>query len=312
PRVWDVDAASPGAALAIADYRAIGFGDGGRAVVLDTARTDEVVHTVAIFDSDTGLLAHAIADSQALPAISANGGAVTTVLASHRVVTWTFADGVETALSGPVQQAELDPSGRLLAGIDVAGEAVLVLDATDNRLLARWAIAHDPPTIGFTQDRFGYPRGSASWSRDGTAIVTRSRRLAVWNADTELPAQLAPLVHCNVPWQVEDGRLVPAVARMHGRVVAGVHPVAGATIDVEYRRPPDLGLEVTWQLRESRTERWHLRADGDGGFAQDRLAPGEYTLAVHGGAATVTVPATVTMEDEELVIDLAGTRARSP
>ena len=312
PRVWDVDDGTPGAVLAVSgSYRPVGFGDGGRAIVLDEGGNDGAPRTVVIFDAESGMVLHAIGNSIARPTISATGAAVTTVLASRGVATWTFADASETAFSGePLQEAELDPSGHLIAAIDRSGEAVLVLDASDGRLLARWQIAHDAPLV--EQDKFEGARATAWWSRDGKTIVTRSQRIAVWNADTELPPQVAQLVHRNVPWQVEGGRLVLTLARMHGRIVRGATAVPHAQLDLEYRKPPDLGPEVTWQLRQAHTEVWHLLSDDDGAFAKDQLAPGEYTLTVRIPGATYSVPATVSVEDQEMVIDLAGTRARSP
>jgi WD40 repeat protein len=311
PRVWDVDEAAPGAVLTVTDgYRPVGFGDGGRAVVLDEGGNG-APRTVVIFDAETGAVLHAIGNSIARPTISATGAAVTTVLASRGVATWTFADATETAFSGePLQEAELDPSGHLIAAIDSAGEAVLVLDAADGRLLARWDIAHDAPLV--EQDKFEGARATAWWSRDGKTIVTRSQRIAVWNADTELPAQIAQLVHRNVPWQVEGGRLVLTLARLHGRIMRGATAVPHAQIDLEYRKPPDLGPEVTWQLRQAHTEVWHLLADDHGAFAKDQLAPGEYTLTVRIPGASYSSTATVSVEDQEVEIDLAGTRARSP
>jgi WD40 repeat protein len=314
PRVWYIDGGRPGVALAVAgSYRVIGFGDDGRVVVLDAETADARSRTVTVWDTVIGVPVHVMTDSIALPAISARGGAVTTVLASRGVVTWRFGDAIEGAFAGQaLQQAELDPSGHLIAGVDSAGEAVLVLDAGDGRLLAKWQIARDRPVV--QPDRFEGARASAAWSRDGKSIITRSQRLAIWNADTELPAELVPLVRRSVPWQVENGRLVLAPARLHGRVVRHGQPVANALIDVAYRRPPQLGPEVTWQRNRAQApvQARHFRSDREGAFAADAVAPGEYALTVYASGATYSAPAMISVEDQELVIDLAAINATTP
>jgi WD40 repeat protein len=314
PTIWDVDADRAGPQLAAGRHaRAVGFSDDGQALVLYETDVEQHTHAVTIWDATTGQPIHRIDGAVASPSISARGDAVTTVLASGGAATWSFADRSESAFSTELlQQAELDPSDTLIAGIGNGGETALVLDATNGRVLARWAIAHDPPTIRPTQDAFGAAHATALWSTDGKTIVTRSSRLAVWNAETELPPQTAQLVHHNVPWQVKDGRLVLALARLHGQIVRGAQPVAGATLELQYRKPPDLGTEVAWQLRQAETKSWRLVTDRDGAFAQDRLTPGEYTITAHDAGSTYPVKATVSVEDEGLVIDLAETRGRSP
>jgi hypothetical protein len=209
PRVWDIAADRPGASLAAtAGYRAIGFADGGRAVVLDENAGEATSHTLTIWEAETGRRVDAIADSIARPAISAGGRSVTTVVASGGIAMWSFAEHrVRTLSAEPLQQAELDPGGHLLAGIASHGEAVLVLDADDGRVLARWEIAHDSPIV--EPSTFESALASAAWSRDGRSIVTRSQRIAVWNTEIDLPGNVAEVVDRNVPWRVDDGRLIP-------------------------------------------------------------------------------------------------------
>src|SRR5439155_16252366 len=129
---------------------------------------------------------------------------------------WSVADGTYRAhIDQQLQRAQVDPSGELIVGIGDQGAAALVLSARSGKLLARWPLAHEPPTI--TQDGFNPPSGDAAWSFDGTSITTRSTRIVVWPGMTELPADIVRLIQRDVTWGVDNSQLVQrARVRVHG------------------------------------------------------------------------------------------------
>jgi hypothetical protein len=77
-------------------------------------------------------------------------------------------------------------------------------------MLAKWPVLHSG--IATTNDSFMAYRGSASWTNDGSAIVTRSGDVTVWDASSLPPdaaARVARAQH-EIPWRVVDGRLQSA------------------------------------------------------------------------------------------------------
>jgi WD40 repeat protein len=277
-------------------FRAIGFARSGTRVVLEEGSSVTVYS--ALDGSPAGRLEHASSPAT----IDATGTRVTTVLDDRTVDVWDLASGTHAGfVTEPLQRAEVDPHGELVAAVAEQGDAVLVLDARQGRLLARWPIAHAAPAL--SEAGFRAPTATASWSPDGSTIVARSARLSVWNASTELPGDLSRLVARNVPWIVEGGRLVPARAHLTGHVVRAGAPVAGCTVKLEYRRPPGLGGDVSWEHEQSKQEMLPpLVADDTGTFEIGRLAPGYYTVTVDDHPP---IELYLSVEDQEQTIDLA-------
>jgi hypothetical protein len=205
------------------------------------------------------------------------------VLTDKSVQSWSLVDDQRMAFVGEqLQQAQLDPSGNLIAGIAKDGDAALVLDGRDGRLLARWPIAHDRPDL--SQTHATPPQGIATWSRDGKTIITRSSRVAFWNAATELPSNARKLVRENLPWRVVGSRLVRALTELRGRVLRDGIPVGNTRVTLEFRKAPDLGTEpLTWAKTRAMKHVIELRTDADGRFSKRDLEPGHYTIRVGDG-----------------------------
>ena len=292
--------------LTAAAYRPIGFAVAGTRVVLAESAGDHT-QTLTLWDAAGGSPLGSLADSSAPPQLDATGTKLTTILADHTIEIWDLTGGSRSSIVGEqLQRAALDPTGNFIAGVDKDGVAVIVLNVVGGRRLARWSIANDSPTI--TQEGFDAPRATVSWSRDGKSIVCVSTRLAVWSAGVALPENLAQLVGRNVPWKVDNGRLVPALAQRHGRVLRGEVPVANAKIVLVYRKPPDLGSEpTTWQSTTVELQQIELdHTDPAGRFGRAGLAPGEYTIEVQApGAAMHAEDVRVSVEDEAVDIDVA-------
>ncbi len=313
--VWDVDAQRTTSTLAVSGaFEPIGFAAGGHRVVL--VQRTQGSQRVTIWNADTGASLATLDGSLAHPTLDPTATRLTVIRGDQRVEIWNLLapslDRPDTAfISDQLQHAQLAPAGDLVAAVDGLGETVLVMAATDGRVLARWRIAHDTPVV--SQDGFDSPRASVSWSSDGKTIVMTSvpeparvmkaailgsetaAHLAAWNVDTHFydtdgrplsDSMLASLVRRNVPWQVRGGRLEPALARLHGRVVRAGVPAAGVTIGLVFRKPPDLDGEIMRsQVTIVDKPLDPLVVDAAGGFSRE-LAPGRYTLtvAVPGGA----------------------------
>ncbi|MDB4958771.1 MAG: hypothetical protein JWO36_6340 [Myxococcales bacterium] len=168
-----------------------------------------------------------------------------------------------------------------------------------------------PPAI--TAGQFDPPKATVSWSRDGKSIVVVSSRLthlAVWNAGVEVPEDLARVVHRNVPWKVDNGRLVPTLVRIHGQVHRGETRIANAEIILIIRKPPDLGSEgISWESTQTQKQEIPVTADELGRFSRDGLTPGEYTITVKTEAGPHVLDVNVSVEDEAFDIDLARASA---
>jgi len=339
-QVWSVDEHRVVATLATAaTYRPIGFVAGGQRVVLETV--GETTRALAICDADTGAIAATIPDVSAEPTLDPQAAFLTVILASHRVETWDLRaerldEPAAAFASDQLQQAQTDPRGELIAAIDRLGENLLVLGAADGRVLARWPIAHDPPIV--SPNGFDPPRATARWSADGRTIVTVaspdlsrkltagvigvavSARASVWNSDPDLydargrklsDGQLAELVRHSVPWQVTDGRLVPALATLLGRVVRDGAPVANAVVRMVFREPPELDGEVVRsRITVKNKPLPPIRTNTEGEF-RVAVPPGRYTLAVEeGGVQRGVVDVDLGAGDEPREIDLAALRQR--
>jgi WD40 repeat protein len=283
-------------------FRVVGFARSGTRVVLEEGTS------VTVWNALDGSLVGALDHVSSPATLDASGTRITTVLDDRSVDVWDLARGGHDGfVTEPLQRAEVDPRGELVAAVDEQGDAVLVLDAHQGRLLARWPIAHAPPAI--SEGGFRAPTATASWSPDGSRIVARSARLSVWNASTDLPPDLSRLVARNVPWVVVDGRLVPARAHLTGHVVQGGAPVPGCAVKLEYRRPPGLGGDVSWELKQSKPEKLPpLAADATGTFATGDLVPGYYTVTVDNHPP---IELYLSVEDQEQTIDLARPPAPS-
>lgn len=184
-----------------------------------------------------------------------------------------------------------------------------------------------------SQDGFDSPRSAISWSVDGKTIVMTSvpdpeRRfkaailgnetaahLAAWNVDRDFydatgarltNAMLAGLVRRNMPWKVAGGRLVPALARLHGRVVRDGVPVVGVTIRLVLRKPPDLDGEIMRsQVAITDKPFEPVVVDAAGGFSRE-LVPGRYSLMIEErGHAPRTIELDLAVGDGAREIDLA-------
>ena len=296
PRVWS---AAGTIELAVAGgYRPVGFALGGRAIVLEEG------HAVRIYDAATGALDTTIADA-AMPSLDPAGRFLTTILADHSVQIRDLEDGSIRAFAGEqLQQAQTDARGELIAAIDKLGAAVLVMNAGDGRVLARWPIAHAPPSV--RQDGFDAPHATAAWARDGETLISMSLRLARWTTSTAIGGDTAQLVRRNVPWLVSDGKLVPARARLHGTVVRGDVPVAGARLRLVFRKPADLGAgSITWAAAAFEKRPLPPLTTGPAGeLALGDLAPGRYSVEITADGQTRATEVDVDVEDEQVVLDL--------
>jgi WD40 repeat protein len=338
-QVWSVDEHRVLATLAVPPtYRPIGFVAGGRRVALQDV--GETTRALAICDAETGAVVANIRDVSAEPTLEPRASFLTVILANHRVETWDLRaerlDGPSAAFaSEQLQQAQSDPRGELIAAIDRLGENLLVLGVADGRVFARWPIAHDPPIV--SPNGFDPPRATARWSTDGKTIVTVaspdlsrkltagvmgvsvSARASVWNSDPDLydahghklsDDQLAELVRHSVPWQVTDGRLVPALATLRCRVVRDGAPVANATVRMVFREPPELDGEVVRSRMTIKNKPLRpIRTDTTGEFRVE-VPTGRYTVAVEqAGVQRGAIEIDLGTGDEPREIDLAALHA---
>lgn len=299
-RAYDIDSGRELAHFAVTG-EPIALSRDGRRMVVQEGEPSAPIHRISVWSTDRGALVGALDNAITRPMLDPTATYFSTVLTDKSVQSWNLVDDRRMAFVGEqLQQAQLDPSGNLIAGISKDGDAALVLDGRDGRLLARWQIAHDRPDV--SQFHAIPPQGIATWSLDGKTIITRSSRVAYWNAATELPANSRTLVRENLPWRVAGSRLVPALTELRGTVVRGGVPVGGARITLEFRKPPDLGAEpLTWAKTRALKHVVELRTDGDGRFSRRDLEPGHYTITV---GTTHVEDVSVTVEEDDITIDL--------
>ncbi|MBV8757197.1 MAG: protein kinase [Deltaproteobacteria bacterium] len=338
-RVWDVDEGRPLGTLATTPtYRAIGFARDERRVVM--VEPGETARTVAVCDADTGAVVLSIPDVVAEPTLDPEARYLTLIRAAHRAETWDLRaqrldDPASVFVSDELQDAQVDPRGELVAAVDRLGENLLVLAASDGRVLTRWPIPHDPPVV--SPNGFDPPRATARWSADGRTIMTVaspdmarritanvvgvaiSARASVWDTDVDLydaagkrlsDGQLSALVRQAVPWQVTDGRLVPATATLRGRITRNGVPVANATVRATFRGPPELDGEIMRSRVTVKTKQLApVLTDARGEFSHE-LPPGHYTLAIEAeGTQAAVVEIDLGPGDEGRDIDVASVRA---
>ncbi len=133
-----------------------------------------------------------------------------------------------------------------------------------------------------------------------------SLRLARWNTDTAVAGDTAELVRRRVPWRVAEGKLVPALASLHGTVVRGDVPVPGARLRLVFRKPADLGAgSITWAAATFEKQPLPPLTTGPAGeLALGNLAPGRYSVEITADGQTRTTEVDVDVEDEQVVLDL--------
>jgi hypothetical protein len=267
----------------------VGFGLAGtRVAVLESPATPE--QTVAIYTNDARLVHRASAKTAHIDP----SGRWLTITAADRIVrTLSLDDGREIGAfeAENLDDAQIDSRRALVAAIAENGQVALVIDAATARVLARWPIAHAPPI--YSQSGFRAPHSTASWSSEGTKVITRASGVTVWHAVGR--AESLASVMRRVPWRIVNGRAVALRDRtLHGRVVRAGEPVAGAQVAVEIRISPDVGLaELTWDSVHTRFATKTLVTDEDGRFELRGVAPGAYRVSVTSGDVSRTYDAYV-------------------
>jgi hypothetical protein len=260
-----------------------------------------------VWDARTGLPIGSLDDLSSRPTLDRSQRYVTAIQGERRVQIWDLVTDAHTTFIGEtLQSGVVDPTTKFVVGVSAQGNAVVVLD-TEGRTLARWPIAHDQPIVSQGRDsqyQVRAPDSAAWWVADDT-IITQSARLALWKTSSNLDHH-ADLVHKHVPWRLENDRLVPVLARVHGTVWRGAERVPHASVGLEIRKPPDVfeSGSISYRGTDTKITRATLSSDTAGRFQGSGLAPGDYTLTVKDGAQTHQTNVTVTVEDEAVDIHL--------
>ena len=287
----------------VGDLSPVGFGaNGTRLVVLESPHTPD--QAVAIYTEGAQLVRRTAATTARL---DPSGRWLTTTGGDRVVRTFALDDGREVSAfeTEELDDAQIDARRALVAAIAEHGQVALVIDAATARILARWPIAHAPPS--WSQTGFRAPHSTVAWSADGTKVIARASGVTVWHA-TGRAESLASVMR-RVPWRIVNGRAIALRDRtLRGRVVRGGESVAGAQVAVEIRISPDVGLaERTWESVHTRFATHSLVTDEEGRFRLPDVAPGGYRVAVTVGAKTRTFDAFVAadLDDEaDQVLDL--------
>ena len=301
PRLHDVGAHTSVALAIDAAYRPLGFGEDRVVVIEGQAKpTGFVPGSASVWALDGTRVASI--DGVRSATLDPQGHFLTTIGADRAVVgVWRVSDGGEQTLvvGEPLMQAQVDPAGGLIAGIGVRGTEVVVLAASDGRVLARWPIEHFEPTVN--EDSFAPPAATAVWTRDGTAVITHAAALTVWNASSDVPGDVDTLARQTVPWQVVDGRLAWITGRLRGRVVHHDAPVGGVRVDASIRRAVSVGVtSISWDSMSTRVSDLHVDTDDDGTFELDGLFPGQYDVS----SGTTHVEVYVSLENDPVELAL--------
>jgi WD40 repeat protein len=313
PRVWDVTGATRGASLPIGSFEPLGFTRDASRIATITKRS-ESSYTLVVWDASTGFPVGSLGDLSSKPTFDRTNQHITAVHAERSVDIWDLeADSHVTFTGEALQRAVIDPTANFVVGISAQGNVAVVLD-TQGRALARWPIAHDKPTV--SQDsNYQYmvkpPQSAAWWTSDGQAVLTLSTRLALWKTSHDVSRHEA-LAKKYVPWRLENGRLVPVLARVHGTVRRGDERVPNASVELVIRKPPDVveSAAISYRGTDTKITSAKLSSDEEGQFQGSGLAPGDYTLTVRDGMAIHQTNVTVSVEDEAVDIDLDELPAR--
>jgi WD40 repeat protein len=285
PRLWDVDTRTRGVELATTpEFQPVGFA-GNRVVVYEPKGHEVTIWNLA-GDHEV------ITEVARTPTLDPTARYLTAIFADSSVKIRDLGDSdrvVAAIENAPLLHAEADPSAELVAGIDSRGASVVVLNARDGRVLAQWPIAHD--SLVLRENDLIEPFATASWSRDGTTIVSRSsRQIARWNTDTAVydeagrrrtDVELAGLVRAKVPWRVVGAQLVRSttflrcVIRQHGI------PLANQTLTLVFRKPPNAsGAATSWDAAAFTNTPFTLTTDAGGEVMRAGLQPGTYKIVV--------------------------------
>ena len=301
-RVWDVDTHKAGVTIPVAAaFSVVGFARMGTRIAIR-----EGSGVVKLWDAQTGKLVAARQDTGTITTFDASRSWLTTIDSDHAVTVWSTDDGsIHTSFLGEkLMQVQTNPNATFVAGIAEYGAVALLLCATDGRILARWPLEHSAPAISSTG--FDPPKdGSVMWMHDGSAVITRSAKIAVWPVANRYGAkQMAQLVNRNVSWRVENGQLAwIRNAKLHGTVMRAGKPQADIELVVEIRTPPDIGAApISWESSKKRVSTRKIKTNALGEFSTENLLPGEYTLTVE----NQTITAYVSAGDEPIEIELAS------
>jgi WD40 repeat protein len=283
PTIWDVELRARSALLPASDARPVGFSlDGTRVAVVEQVTAPS--HAVSLWNTETGTAVMTRRDVSVEPSFDPTGRWLTTIGAVDRVVTiWRTRDGtIHDSFPGELLLgAQVSADAGLVAGIGDYGRAVLVMSATDGRILARWPIDQAGPSV--TETGFRPPSGLTWWTPDSRSIVSQAAGVAIWSTSNPYTSErVAELVRQNVPWRVVNGQLqLIQNARLAGRVMHGSAPVADARVQLDIRTPPDVGAApINWESTKAKFSRVEQQTASDGTFAFEQLVFGEYALTV--------------------------------
>ncbi len=299
--VWDVGARIRIAAVAVHGQPISLSRDGSRVVIAEPG------DAVSLWNTSSGSSVLRKTDIKVVPTFDPAGRWLTTIGSVDRVVTVSSTDDGTVHHSFVADQllgAQTSSDGTLVAGIGDYGRALMVMSASDGRILARWPIDQDEPTV--TETGFAPPPGDAWWTEDSKALVSRAAGLAVWNAASRYsPEQLRDLVRKTVPWRVVNGQLqLIHNARLLGRVTRGGVPVANAKLVIDIRTPPDVGTSpINWESTKAKYSRIERTTSEDGTFSFAQLVFGEYSLAVEGTEQTFEAHASPDEDRFEVELD---------
>jgi WD40 repeat protein len=275
------------------------WSDDGRLTLVDHMRVLETIHVdgtpIAITSDGTVLIedrehrisrvAHdhslkLVAEDVISATLDPTARFLTTIDSKRLVKTRDLIGGGETSFvsSEPLQTAQANPTGELVAGVDRRGTMVMVFGS--GRMLARWQIAH--PALSLLQDTLIDPYATARWSLDGNTIVSKSRQLARWNAtsvdDSWIQRLLAPS-RTKVAWRFDGSQLVRTRAALHAMIERSGAPLANQPVSLVFRKPSDLvGGATSWSSAGFKILPHALVTDGHGAITLEDLEPGTYEL----------------------------------